>query len=52
MEDSNPFFQYDTEICKQSNTSKRRTEIIWKDSLLNQITTKRESSIELGRCII
>ena len=41
------FFQYDNEICKHNNTVKRRTEIIWKDSLLNQITNKRES-VDIG----
>lgn len=41
------FFQYDSDICKHNNTSKRRTEINWKESLLNQVTTKNES-IELG----
>lgn len=41
------FFQYDSDICKHSNTSKRRTEIVWKDSLLSQILNKRES-IESG----
>jgi len=41
------FFQYDSDICKHNNTSKRRTEINWKDSLLSQVTTKNET-IEMG----
>ena len=45
------FFQYDSEVCKQSNTSKRRAEIVWKDSLLSQITNKRET-VEIGNLII
>ncbi len=44
------FFQYDSEICKQKNTSKRRNEIIWKDSLLNQIPNKKEY-FELGKIL-
>lgn len=44
------FFQYDSEVCKHNNTSKRRTEIVWKESLLNQITIKKES-IEFGKIL-
>jgi len=42
------FFQYDSDICKHKNTIKRRTDIVWKDSLLSQITNKREFQ-EIGK---
>jgi len=41
------FFQYDSDVCKHNNTPKRRTEIVWKESLLNLITLKKET-IDIG----
>lgn len=38
------YFQYDTEVCKLENSAKRKTAIIWKDSIVNILPNKALSA--------